>query len=197
MKAIDLGGPIRIVVEDFTYGIDELFYQDAANSGVLIAMEDGTADGDELIDTYLIPTWKPGETVLNVLARYFPHQTDANGTLTAIWTPEYRSDNPAWCQAGWRPTDYPNKVLWCKHALSTADWWNVYTDGLGDGSEGFQDTPAAPGSVALFRFNQDRDLDGFSDRSESAAGHRPRPTPPPSRTRNCWRACTTSAPATR
>ena len=33
MKAIDLGGPIRIVVEDFTYGIDELFYQDAANAG--------------------------------------------------------------------------------------------------------------------------------------------------------------------
>ena len=47
MKAIDLGGPIRIVVEDFSYGIDELFYQDAANAGVLVAMEDGTADGDE------------------------------------------------------------------------------------------------------------------------------------------------------
>lgn len=24
MKAIDLGGPLRVVVEDFTYGIDEL-----------------------------------------------------------------------------------------------------------------------------------------------------------------------------
>lgn len=164
------GGPIRIVVEDFTYGIDELFYQDAANAGVLIAMEDGTDDGDELIDAYLIPTWTPGETVLNVLARYFPHTTDANGMMTAIWTPEYRSDNPAWCQAGWRPTDYPAKVLWCKHELSTAEWWNVYTDGLGDGGEGFQDTPAAPGGVALFRFNQDSDLDGFSDRSEERLG---------------------------
>lgn len=76
MKAIDLGGPIRIVVEDFTYGIDELFYQDAANAGVLIALEDGTDDGDEAIDTYLIPTWGQ-ESVLNVLARYFPHETDA------------------------------------------------------------------------------------------------------------------------
>ena len=168
MRAVDLGGPIRIVVEDFTYGIDELFYQDAANAGVLVAIEDGTDDGDEAIDTYLIPTWGT-ETVLDVLARYFPHTTDADGNLIAIWTPEYRSDTPAWCNE-------PRRVgtaLWCKHALSTADWWNVYTSGLGDGSEGFQDTPTAPGSVALFRFNKDSDLDGYSDRSEERLGTNP------------------------
>jgi PKD repeat protein len=168
MRAVDLGGPIRIVVEDFTYGIDELFYQDAVNAGVLIAIEDGTDDGDEAIDTYLIPTWGT-ETVLDVLARYFPHTADADGNLIAIWTPEYRSDTPAWCNE-------PRRVgttLWCKHALSTADWWNVYTSGLGDGSEGFQDTPAAPGSVALFRFNKDSDLDGYSDRSEERLGTDP------------------------
>ena len=61
MKAIDLGGPVRIVVEDFDYGADELFYQDAANAGVLLAIEDGTADGDEAIDNYLIPTWGDGD----------------------------------------------------------------------------------------------------------------------------------------
>ncbi len=169
MKAIDLGGPIRIVVEDFTYGIDELFYQDAANAGVLIAMEDGTDDGDESIDPYLLPTWGD-ETALDVLARYFPHETDADGTITAIWTPEYRSDTPAWCQAGFRPSGASSLALWCKHALSTADWWNIYTNGLGDGTEGFQETPATPGAVALFRFNKDSDLDGFSDRSEIRLG---------------------------
>ncbi len=137
-----------------------------------IAIEDGTDDGNEIIDTYLIPTWGQ-ETVLDVLARYFPHETDANGTMTAIWTPEYRSDTPSWCQSPRRPTDQPSKALWCKHALSTADWWNVYTDGLGDGSEGFQDTPAVPGAVALFRFNQDSDHDGFSDRSEVQLGTDP------------------------
>ncbi|MDQ7030386.1 MAG: thrombospondin type 3 repeat-containing protein [Ardenticatenia bacterium] len=169
MKAIDLGGPIRIVVEDFTYGIDELFYQDAVNAGVLIAIEDGTDDGDEAIDTYLIPTWG-SETVLDVLARYFPHETDADGNLIAIWTPEYnRSDTPAWCVEPRRL----GTTLWCKHALSTADWWNIYTDGLGDGSQGFQDTPAAPGSVVLFRFNKDTDLDGYSDRSERRLGTDP------------------------
>ena len=168
MAAVDLGGPVRIVVEDFTYGIDELFYEDAVNSGVLIAIEDGKDDGDELIDTYLIPTWGE-ETVLDVLARYFPHTADADGNLIAIWTPEQRADTPSWCNE-------PNRVgttLWCKHALSTADWWNIYTDGLGDGSEGFQDTPAAPGSVALFRFNKDSDLDGYSDRSEIRLGTDP------------------------
>ncbi|MCD6291573.1 MAG: hypothetical protein J7M34_13825, partial [Anaerolineae bacterium] len=51
--------------------------------------------------------------------------------------------------------------------------WNIYTNGLGDGSEGFQDTPAASGSVALFRFNKDTDLDGYSDRSEERLGTDP------------------------
>ncbi len=168
MAAIDLGGPVRIVVEDFTYGIDELFYEDAVNSGVLVAIEDGTDDGDEAIDTYLIPTWGE-ETVLDILARYFPDTTDADGNLLAVWTPEYRPDTPGWCNE-------PNRVgttLWCKHALSTADWWNIYTDGMGDGSEGFQDAPATPGSVALFRFNKDSDLDGYSDRSEIRLGTDP------------------------
>ena len=43
-----------------------------------MAMEDGTDDGDEAIDPYSIPTWGE-ETVLDVLARYFPHETDADG----------------------------------------------------------------------------------------------------------------------
>ncbi|MEM7531669.1 MAG: LamG-like jellyroll fold domain-containing protein, partial [Chloroflexota bacterium] len=164
MKTIDLGGPVRIVVEDFTYGIDELFYQDASNAGVMVAMEDGTDDGDEHIDTYLIPTWGT-ETLLNVLTRYFPHDLDDDGNLIAIWTPEDGAVSR--CV---EPRPVGSRLL-CKHALSTAEWWNVYTDGLGNSSsEGFQDTPAASGAVALFRFNQDSDLDGYSDRSERQLG---------------------------
>ena len=44
---------------------------------------------------------------------------------------------------------------------------------MGDGTEGFQDTPAAPGQTALFRFNQDSDLDGYTDRSEERLGTDP------------------------
>ncbi len=173
MKAIDLGGPLRIVVEDFNYGVDELFYQDAVNAGVFIAIEDGKDDGDEAIDTFLIPTWGE-ETVMDVLARYFPHDVDEDGNLIAIWTPEYnRTDTPAWCVEPQAVGIGANRILWCKHALSTADWWNIYTDGMGDGSEGFQDTPASGGAVALFRFNKDSDLDGYSDRSEAKLGTAP------------------------
>ena len=109
-----------------------------------LAIEDGAADGDEAIDNYLIPTWGD-ETVLDVLARYFPHTTDENGMLIAVWTPEYRADTPTWCAEPQAVGTGSQRTLWCKHALSTADWWNVYTNGMGDGSEGFQDTPAAPG----------------------------------------------------
>ena len=165
MKTIDLGGPIRIVVEDFSYGIDELFYQDAANAGIVIAMEDGTDDGDETIDTYLIPTW--GRRNCAQRARpLLPARNRLNGTgrdLDARVSQRYARLVPG-PAAAHRPA---SQGVWCKHALSTADWWNVYTDGLGDGSEGFQDTPAVPGATALFRFNQDSDLDGFSDRSEN------------------------------
>ncbi len=157
----------------YVLSTEDYYAEDAATRGLTIALEDGTDDGDETIDTYIIPTWTSGESVLDVLARYFPHETDPNGTLVAIWTPEYRSDTPTWCQEPKRPIDQPTKALWCKHDLSVADWWNVYTDGLGDGSEGFQDTQAVPGGVALFRFNQDSDHDGFSDRSETQLGTDP------------------------
>lgn len=175
MQAIDTGGPIRIVMARYVLSTEDYYAQDAANAGVRIAIEDGVDDRDEQgrpdekIDDYLIPTWGD-ETVLDVLARYFPHTTDAQGNLIAIWTPEYRSDTPAWCVEPRRS----GTTLWCKRALSTAEWWNVYLSGLGDGSEGFQDTPAAPGSVALFRFNQDSDRDGYGDRSELRLGTDPR-----------------------
>lgn len=172
LRAIDTGAPIRVVLSRYVLSTEDYYAADAVARGLTIALEDGTDDGDETIDTYLIPTWKSGETVLQVLGRYFPHEAP-NGTLTAIWTPEYRSDTPAWCIEPKRPIDQPTKAVWCKHELSVADWWNVYTDGLGDGSQGFQDTPAVPGAVALFRFNQDSDHDGFSDRSEAQLGTDP------------------------
>lgn len=166
------GGEIRIVVEGFSYGSED-FFQDAVDSSVLIAIEDGTDDGDEAIDTYLLPTWGE-ETVLDVMARYFPHTVDENGMMIAIWTPEYgRTDTPAWCDQPRVVGSGNQRTLWCRRALSTADWWNIYTNGMGDGTEGLQNTPASPGSTVLFRFNKDSDLDGYSDRSEIRLGTDP------------------------
>lgn len=165
MRSIDLGQPIRVELSRYVLSTEDYYASDAINKNILVAIEDGTDDGNETIDTYLIPTWGD-EKVLDVLRRYFPHTTDANKNLVSISTPEYGTSKPAGCQEDY----HVGTTWWCKHALSTADWWNVYTDGLGDGSEGFQDTSAVPGSVALFRFNRDTDLDGFSDRSEARLG---------------------------
>ncbi len=168
MKAIDVGGSLYVVVEDFTYGNDELFYQDAVHAGVWVAVEDGLDDSTEGIDRYLIPTWAE-EMVQDLVARYFPYEEDADGNIAAIWTPEYRTDTPAWCQDGY----HLGGTLWCKHVLSAADWWNIYLDNLGDGTTNLQDTPAAPDSTVFFRFNKDSDLDGYSDRSEWRLGTDP------------------------
>lgn len=165
MKQIDLGGTLRIEVEDFSFGADELFYENALKGNVQLAIEDGLEDQNETIDRYLIPTYS-GDTVTDVLARYFPNTVDADGNLIAIWTPEYRQDVPAWCAEPQVVGAGANQAVWCKHALTTADWWNIYTDNLGDGSLSLQETPAVGGATALFRFNADSDLDGYSDRSE-------------------------------
>ena len=95
------------------------------------------------------------------------------------------------------------RTLWCKHALSTADWWNVYTNGMGDGTEGFQDTPprrARPPSSASTRtptwtatataprqrLGTDPDDAGFLPQARTARRHAQHP-----------RAATTSRPPSR
>jgi hypothetical protein len=165
MKQIDLGGKLRVVVEDFSFGADELFFDNALTGNVQLAVEDGVEDGDESIDRYLIPAYT-GEMVTDILGRYFPHTSDSEGDLVAVWTPEYRQDIPTWCGEPWAVGTGANSVIWCKHALTTADWWNIYTDNMGDGSLPLQETPAISGATALFRFNADSDLDGYSDHSE-------------------------------
>ncbi len=42
MKTIDLGGPIRVVVEDFSYGATSSSTSVQLNAGVLVAIEDGS-----------------------------------------------------------------------------------------------------------------------------------------------------------
>jgi hypothetical protein len=75
MKSIDLGAQLRILIEDYTYGTDELFYQNIANNTHRIAMDDGIADGDEKIDFYSI-AFSEGSSVLDVMASFFPYETN-------------------------------------------------------------------------------------------------------------------------
>ncbi|MCA9952643.1 MAG: hypothetical protein KDE48_23500, partial [Anaerolineales bacterium] len=93
MKRIDMGERLTVVLEDFSYGADELFYQGAVDNGITFFIEDGVEDGDELVDMYVIPTWGV-ESVQDVLTRYFPADVDTEGNLNSLWTPEFDGINP-------------------------------------------------------------------------------------------------------
>jgi len=154
MKRIDLGDRLVVVLEDYSYGADELFYQDAINGGVTVYIEDGVDDGDELVDSYVIPTWGV-ESVQDVLTRFFPAGYDLDGKLNALWTPEFNGINP--------PT-------WNEHYLSDIAWWNVYLTQADGGNTPLKDLAAQAGSALLFRFNRDSDRDGYQDRVEVQYG---------------------------
>jgi hypothetical protein len=155
MKRIDLGERLTVKVESYSYGADELFYTNAVTGGVTVFIEDGVEDGDETVDSYVIPTWGV-ESVQEVLTRYFrcpPGQTctDTDGNLNSLWTPEFDGANP--------PT-------WNEHYLSDIAWWNVYLTQADAGDTSLKDLPAQAGSGILFRFNRDSDRDGYNDRAE-------------------------------
>jgi hypothetical protein len=150
MKRIDLGEQLIVVLEDFSYGADELFYENAVNGGITFYIEDGVHDDDEEVDMYVMPTWGV-ETVQDVLGRYFPTGTDAAGNLNSLTTPEFSG------------TGTP---VWNEHFLSNIAWWNVYLTQSDAGNTPLHELPAEAGSALLFRFNRDSDRDGYQDRVE-------------------------------
>jgi hypothetical protein len=154
MKAMDTGGKLRIVVEDYSYGADELFYQNAINGGMTIYIEDGVEDGDESVDMYVIPTWGT-ESVQDVLTRYFPAGYDADGLLNSLWTPEFDGNSPP---------------VFHEHFLSNLEWWNIYSTQPDAADLSLRDLPAQAGQTMLIRMSRDSDRDGYQDRVELRYG---------------------------
>ena len=161
LAAIDNGAPIRIVLADYGYN-DSLYTDHAWGSGVLFHVDDGTADGDESVDTYLITTGLfPGETYQDTLARYFPVEIfDAGpnnprtGTLTQIRAPEFDANGEI--------------TEWNDYRVGEHGWWElaVSLDGETAGVEHFKDMPAKPKNDVYLRYVEDTDGDGYSDRAE-------------------------------
>ncbi|CAG0975137.1 Protease 1 [Anaerolineae bacterium] len=156
MKRIDLGDRLTVALENYSYGVDQLFYQNAVNGGVTIFTEGGADDAGEQIDSYVIPTWG-AESVQAVLTRYFPHQLDAEGLLNSLSTPTFVNNVPTWHE----------------HYLSDIAWWNIYLSQSDAGNTELRDLPAQAGSALFFRFNRDSDRDGYPDRSEVQYGTDP------------------------
>lgn len=154
MEAIDTGGTFRIAVEDYNYGADELFYQNAVSGGVNVYVEDGVRDDNESVDRYVIPTWT-SETVESVLARYFPVGFDSAGQINSIYTPEFNGTNPP---------------VFRENFLSELSWWNIFLTQPNDDNADLGELPAVPGSSILIRMNRDSDRDGYQDRVELRYG---------------------------
>ncbi|MBA3947370.1 MAG: hypothetical protein H0X37_22780 [Herpetosiphonaceae bacterium] len=151
METIDLGGPISVVVDSYSLGADDVFFQNARASGVTVLMDDGTLASDTSLDTYILPE-SNGDTILDVMGRYFPIQRDANGNVLSISTPKFTTNPPTWTT----------------HPVADNRWFNVYMSNLGNGTTPFSGTLAAPNSALLMRYEVDSDRDGYSDRSELA-----------------------------
>lgn len=60
MKRIDLGDRLTVVLESYSFGSDQTFYQNAVSGGVTIFTEGGADDASEQVDSYVIPTWGAG-----------------------------------------------------------------------------------------------------------------------------------------
>jgi len=100
VKAIDdKGKNIRIRIVDYTFGEDQIFFEDAWGKCVLFEIDDGVADGDESIDKYMIATWG-NETYVNVMQKYFNVEL-YEGVISSI--------------EGYDVTEN--------------SWWNIYTQG--------------------------------------------------------------------
>ena len=146
MRAIDEGTTIRVEMEDIAFGQDQAFYQDAINGSVMVAMEDGFQDQDELVDAYLIAIWDPSDTTQDVVKRFFPVSEDEEGNLLSVWTPEFNQNSPPnWCK---EPKTAPHSTtIYCKQELSSTTWWNIYFSAglnyIGD----FKNTLAAPNTT--------------------------------------------------
>lgn len=149
MRAIDTGESIYIVVEDFSYGVDELFYQDAINSGATFHVD----SGDGILHSYVLPTWG-SETIQDVAKRFFGSTEDSDGDLLSLSVPHFDTATPTWVS----------------HPLYDNAWWNLYLNNLGDGSAPLKTTAASANSMVLIRMNKDTDRDGYSDRTETALG---------------------------
>lgn len=166
------GGRLRVEPAGFTFDGQEN-YQGAIDAGVTLQIDDGSDDGNSTLDIYLVPTWTDSnnnpESFLNVVARTFPMERDASGSLIAIWTPELRTDTPTWCDA---PKRFAGTV-YCRRALSTADAWLMYSSGMGGDATAYQNMTAQRGARALLRFRRDSDRDGYPDDVERQLGTNP------------------------
>jgi hypothetical protein len=158
LRRVDLGEPIRLLVERIEYGDDQIFYEDAFAGGVMFKIDDGVADGQEEIDKYLMPTWGT-ETYQDVLRRAEPvlsFETSPTGDITAVTVPQFDSQHRVASQ-----TRLP---------VTPGTRWTVRTQTLHTTPPPFREVLAMPETSVHVVYDTDSDGDGYTDRAELRAG---------------------------
>lgn len=158
LKAIDQGEPIKITVANYSYGADELAFENAWGRDVLVEIDDGVGDGDESIDYYM--TWANyGETYLDVLRR-LNQKIQIGHPLNNRREIELTIED-----------DYITSIV--NNPVTEWSWWNIYTQDLVDPNKIFSEQPATKKSRLHLVYYQDSDHDYYTDRAEMKIGTRP------------------------
>lgn len=154
MREIDTGTPVRIKIAGYSYGEDQLFYENAWGGNVLVEIDDGVEDGDESIDMYMTYSGI-NEKYLDIMKRLnlsvqikspstkrreVQLKTDGNGVITSI----LGKDVTEW------------------------SWWKVLLQNIG--GEKFSDMDSQGKTRTLFIYDQDADHDYYTDRTERRIG---------------------------
>ncbi len=155
MRDIDEGRPIRIVLAGYSYGDDQLFYENAWGGDVLVEIDDGVEDNDETIDRYMTYS-KFGDKYLDIIKRLntsvqikeplnrrteISLELDINDTITSI----LGKDVTEW------------------------SWWSILLQQASE-SPAFSGISAVRKTRMILVYNQDSDMDYYSDRSEYRLG---------------------------
>jgi len=148
LRAIDQGADVQVYVANYSYGDDELVFNNAWHSGVMLEIDDGVEDNDESVDRFLVAVIGE-ETYVEALNR--AHVTDSEGRLVQIDT----------------TSGVINSIL--DKPIGDDAWWNVYLTEATD-SALFINATACQGNRVLLTYNQDADGDSYSDREEFHIG---------------------------
>ena len=142
LRDVDSGKPIRIVVASYSYGDDQLAFENAWGGGVLFEVNRGISGNNEMTEKYLITIMDPEETYVDLLNRAGIVGLNGFNQITSIKGLE----------------------------ISEKGWWTIYQSDYEDPGIAFSQEKAMPRSKVIMVYNQDSDDDGYSDRTETRMG---------------------------
>ncbi|MBC8233504.1 hypothetical protein H8E77_28480 [bacterium] len=167
LRAIDEGAKVQLYTAYYSYGEDELIFNNAWHADVMFEIDDGVSDDDETIDRFLIPVIGE-ETYIDAFNRAHIRAKDTEDRDHDGDTEEYRVIS----------IEVNNGMIIAIDGLPVSEsgsleppytWWNVYLTESNDAAY-FINTTAQPGNRVLFLYSQDSDGDGYSDREEFRLG---------------------------